>query len=254
MKVFPGWLKIVSLLGSCSSVIVSGSWFSPLWQTLSKSVNPKLKTMARTGRSQTVFLRWDGGKSNRKDVYFRINPQAIRFSQGAKASVVDTLGGYFLERIRSIDPQYNNLLPDLTIEGTTGIAYRLELEKMRWIWQHSSDLKSDGKPVDTYFFDMNNDRPLQEITRAGQYCYLIFISNFAYDDTVNNYGEIRFTLRCKVLRDLFFKVSAGQPYTGRLPDLNSVYRQGRLNPMDTSDLVRPDFSNFKLGESVSLPL
>ena len=89
-----------------------------------------------------------------RNVYLRINPQAIRVQQGNKGSVVDTLGGYFREVLHSEDPERNGLmLPDLTIECETGAGYRDELAKVQWIWRHHADLKADGTPADTYFMD-----------------------------------------------------------------------------------------------------
>jgi hypothetical protein len=51
----------------------------------------------------------------------------------------NTLGGYYLERLYSKDSQYSNKIATLTIEGTTGVGYRAELDRMKWIWDHQSD-------------------------------------------------------------------------------------------------------------------
>lgn len=158
--------------------------------------------MARSTRSESVFFRYEG--TERKHVFFRINPSAVRFQQGAKGGTTETLGGYFREILYSADPQYNGLaLPELTIEATSGIAYRKELEEIQWIWKHRGDRKPDGSPADLYFFDLTNIPPVQGIVRDSPRAYLIDMQNFAWDDTVSNAFEMRFTMRCKVLRDLF---------------------------------------------------
>lgn len=161
--------------------------------------------MARKVRSETVYFRYDGDV--RKDIYFRINPIAIRFQQGSKGGVTDTLGGYFREVFSAKDPQHSGLLlPDLTIEGTTGIAYRDELKKIEWIWKHHGDRKEDGSPADVYFFDFAEVGAYQEVTRDAPRAYLIEFLNFAWDDSASSQNEIRFTFRCKVLRDMFFEL------------------------------------------------
>lgn len=114
--------------------------------------------MAREGRSPNCFFRYDG--LERKDIFLRINPQAVRVQQGAKGNATDTLGGYFTEQVYSKDRQYSGLtLPELTLEATTGIRYRKELEDLRWVWQHQSDRKPSGKPADIYFFDLIEHDP-----------------------------------------------------------------------------------------------
>lgn len=178
--------------------------------------------MARQGRSQNCFLRHEGAE--RRDVYFRINPIAIRFQQGKKGSVTETLGGYFREVMSSKDAQYNLQLADLTIEATTGIAYRKELETIAWIWRHSSDRKKDGSPADTYFYDQIDDAPYQGIARSGKRAWLIEIANFAWDDTTQSPYEIKFSMRCKVLRDLFWGVGdvTGNPEFANVPNLSAL--------------------------------
>lgn len=161
--------------------------------------------MARSGRSSTVFFRLESGKE-RRDVYLRINPTAIRFQQGKKGGTVDTLGGFFREVLRSTNPQHSGLtLAELTIEGRTGIAYRKELDNLIWIWHKSVEIsKETNKPADCYFFDCTKTPVFQKIVRASDYGYLIEIENFAYDDSANKQGEITFTFRCKILKDLFW--------------------------------------------------
>ncbi len=111
---------------------------------------------ARWARPNHIFLRHVGATT--KDVYFRVNPQAIRVQQGGKSSVVDTLGGYFREVMYSEDPQHNGLLlPDLTIECETGAGYRKELQRLEWIWRNHGTPKSDGSPADTYLMDMADE-------------------------------------------------------------------------------------------------
>lgn len=108
--------------------------------------------MVRRKATSTIFFRHVGAQT--RNVYLRINPQAIRVQHGNKGSVVDTLGGYFREVLHSEDPERNGLmLPDLTIECETGVGYRDELAKVQWIWRHHADLKADGTPADTYFMD-----------------------------------------------------------------------------------------------------
>lgn len=114
---------------------------------------------ARHARSNHIFLRHIGAET--KDVYFRVNPQAIRVQQGNKGSVVDTLGGYFREVMFSEDPQHNGLLlPDLTIECETGAGYRKELERLEWVWRNHGTPKDDGTPADTYLMDMADEDTL----------------------------------------------------------------------------------------------
>lgn len=107
---------------------------------------------AKYAREKTIFFRHEGAVN--RDVYLRVNPQALRIQQGNKGSVVDTLGGYFREVMFSADPQHNGLLlPDLTIECETGAGYREELQRLEWIWRHHADPKPDGSPADTYLMD-----------------------------------------------------------------------------------------------------
>jgi hypothetical protein len=114
---------------------------------------------ARYARANHIFFRHVGKET--KDVYFRVNPQAIRVQQQNKGSVVDTLGGYFREILYSEDPQRNGLmLPDLTIECDTGAGYRQELQKLEWIWRNHGVPKEDGSPADTYFMDMTDEDTL----------------------------------------------------------------------------------------------
>lgn len=161
--------------------------------------------MVRSGRSNTVFFRLESGKE-RQDVFLRINPTAIRFSQGKKGGTVDTLGGFFREVLRAENPQYSGLtLAELTIEGTTGVAYRKEIDNLIWIWHKSAEIsKETGKPADCYFFDTTKTPDHHKIVRAADYGYLIDIQNFACDDSANKRSEITFTFRCKILKDLFW--------------------------------------------------
>jgi hypothetical protein len=144
------------------------------------------------------------------DIYFRINPTAVRVRQGNKGSVNDTLGGYWREVMSCPDPQYQGLLlPELTIEADTGIAHRRELKTIDWIWRHHADKKADGSPADTYYFDFVEDGPFQSVARDCPRAYLIEIMNFAWDDTVEDSYRIRFVFQCKILRDLFWEVEGG---------------------------------------------
>jgi len=114
---------------------------------------------ARWARPNHIFLRHVGVKT--KDIYFRVNPQAIRVQQGGKSSVVDTLGGYFREVMYSEDPQYRGLmLADLTLECETGAGYRRELKRLEWVWRNHGALKEDGSPADTYLMDMCDEDSL----------------------------------------------------------------------------------------------
>lgn len=202
--------------------------------------------MARRERSQSVFLRHDG--QIRKDVYFRINPTAIRFQQQAKANVQETLGGYYREVIQAADRQVNGLmLPDFTIESTTGIAYRNELKTIDWIWRHASDRKKDGSPADTYFFDNIADGPFQGIQRSAKRAYLIHIQNFAWDDSVGSFQEIKFSMRCKVLRDLFWGLEGETDLPNNIPNLNSLLQTVNLRSFDPNRLRDP------LGDITTLP-
>ena len=194
--------------------------------------------MARTTRSPNVFFRYQG--KERKDVFFRINPQAIRYQQGTKAQATETLGGYFLDRIYSKDPQYGHTLADLTIEGTTGIAYRKELEAMQWIWEHSVERKPDGSPVDIYFYDLIEFQPHQQVVRAGTRAFLILINNFAWDDTSQNPFEIRFSFRAKILRNLFYGLGDKKPTKSNVPSLSELVKQ-KTDPTNLTIGITPTF-------------
>lgn len=181
--------------------------------------------MARSARSTTVFFRHEGVE--RRDIYMRIAPSAIAYSQSEKGGVVDTLGGYFREVLRSSNPQRNGLkLPELTIRATTGVAYRKELQNLLWIWRNSKvvDPKTN-KPADLYFFDVTKMPDAQGIVRASDYGYLINIRQFAFDDSVDKFGQIPFTMQCQILSDLFFKVAdppaTVQPLPTRKPKENA---------------------------------
>ena len=175
--------------------------------------------MARTTRSDTAFLRWDG--DDRKDIFFRIAPNAIRLQQGRKASVTETLGGYYTDTLYAADAQYRGLLlPDLTIEGTTGVGYRKELEEVEWVWRHASDTRNDDSPVDVYLFLLSRMGPYQGVERDRDFAWLIFLQNFAWDDSASTFGEIKFSLRAKVLRDLFWETEGLPP--GQLPSLEEL--------------------------------
>jgi hypothetical protein len=164
--------------------------------------------MSRKIRSEYVYFRHEGAET--REVFFRINPLAIRFQQANKGSVVDTLGGYFREVFYSQDRQYNGLLlPDLVIEAETGIAYRQELKTMDWIWRHHGQPKADGSPADTYFYDLIQVGPFQSIERDQVKAFLVEILNFAWDETVQDPYRIRFTFRCKILRDFTWNGSEG---------------------------------------------
>lgn len=216
-----------------------------------------------------MFFRHYGRE--RRDVYFRVNPQAIRVQQGNKGSVVDTLGGYFREVMYSDNEQYNGLmLPDLTVECDTGIGYRKELQRLEWIWKNHATPQGDGKPAQTYFMDFVDEdtlwfdgaagggnisdewkdgsigpgppiNPQASMDRARQFiqrqlpeevktgpartlggsrfvprCYEIEILNFAWDESVQDPYRIRFSFRCKVLRDVFFRLNRPPETTGRI--------------------------------------
>jgi hypothetical protein len=200
--------------------------------------------MARQTRSETVFLRHEARE--RKDVYFRINPTAIRFQQGQKGGVTETLGGFFREFMYAADKQYSGLtLPDLTIEATTGAAYRRELKVIDWVWRHQADTKADGSPADIYFFDLTEIPDYQGLGRSQPRAYLIQIQNFSWDDSVNNFGQISFNLRCKILRDLFWEIDGemDQPGSPRLTPFS------RLNSSSTL----PDLTTIGRAGTVSLP-
>jgi hypothetical protein len=180
--------------------------------------------MPRTTRSQSTLFRWEGDE--RKDINWRIAPQAIRFQQGRKVSVVDTLGGYYKEVFYSTDPQYSGLLlPDLTLEGTSGVAYRRELKEMDWLRRHCSDRKRDGSPVDVFFFSNSSIGAYNGIERDEDFAWLVEITNFAWDDSASTFGEIKFSLRLKILRDLLWDTQR-EPFqaTGQVPTLEELTR------------------------------
>lgn len=244
---------------------------------------------ARWARPNHIFIRHEG--ATRKDVYFRVNPQAIRVQQGNKGSVVDTLGGYFREVMYSEDPQHNGLLlPDLTIECDTGAGYRAELQKLEWIWRNHGTPKDDGSPADTYFMDMADEDTIfgdgptvpkgspgskalsgtslfpqgTEVTaplapgveqtaflsriiklpkgmkspaaktlggsRFVPRCFKIEILNFSWDETVQDPYRIRFNMRCKILKDMFWDVDQGWGGKGNLFDLGSIPSGGLKAP------------------------
>lgn len=166
---------------------------------------------------------------------------AIRVQQGSKSSVVDTLGGYFRDVMYSEDPQYNGLLlPDVTLEGTTGAAYRAELEQIRWIFQHSGDRKPDNSPADTYFFELSQLGAYQDVVRASSSAigWLIHIQNFGYDDTVSNAFEIKFSFRCKLLRDVYGGLPPQPPVDFySLPDVSTFTG---VDPNTALGLVTPE--------------
>lgn len=198
--------------------------------------------MPRQTRSETVFFRHEG--KERKDIYLRINPSAIRWQQGRKGGVTETLGGYFREIMYSSDPQYNGLmLPDFTIEATTGVAFRKELKTIDWIWRHSGDRKADETPADTYFFDLIENGAHQGIERDAQRAYLIEISNFAWDDTTQNPYEIRFSMRCKILRDLFWDLDDEPPGNmNSLPSLETLTAEDQSQFGTVPELTGANFS------------
>lgn len=157
--------------------------------------------MARSAPDELVFFRYEG--DDRKDVFWRIKPTAVRYNQSVKGSASETLGGRYTETLYAVDDQLNGrLMADLTLEGTTGIRYRRELDDIKWIWEHQAILKADGKLPDIYFYDLISDRPYQNIERNKERIYLIFIQSFGFDDSANNFGEVRFSFRCKILRDI----------------------------------------------------
>ncbi len=250
--------------------------------TFSKVPNSKApKTFGPSGRARWarpnhIFIRHEG--ATRRDVYFRVNPQAIRVQQGNKGSVVDTLGGYFRDVMHSEDPQHNGLLlPDLTIECDTGAGYRAELQKLEWIWRNHGVPKDDGSPADTYLMDMADEdtifgdgptttlpsqgtevniptRPGVEQTaylsrivklpknmktpaaktmggsRFVPRCFKIEILNFSWDETVQDPYRIRFNMRCKILRDMFWEVDKGGINVGPLTDLGAIPTGGTKVP------------------------
>ncbi len=264
---------------------------------------------ARWARPNHIFIRHEG--ATRRDVYFRVNPQAIRVQQGSKGSAVDTLGGYFREVMYSEDPQHNGLLlPDLTIECDTGAGYRAELQKLEWIWKNHGTPKSDGAPADTYFMDMADEdtmfgdgptigkgslgaktllgtnlfpqgteinvptRPGVEQTaflsriiklpkgmkspaaktmggsRFVPRCFKIEILNFSWDETVQDPYRIRFNMRCKILKDMFWQVDQGWGGAGTLFDLGAIPTGGLKTPgFNKADIIDQAFkrtSDFPL--------
>ena len=180
--------------------------------------------------SETTFFRWEGVE--RKDIYWRIAPQAIRFQQGRKVAVVDTLGGYYKEVFYARDPQYSGLtLPSLTVEGTSGAGYRKSFQDIDWIRKHISDRKRNGAPSDLYFFSLSRIGPLGELARDVDFGWLIEILDFAWDDSASQQNEIKFSLRMKILRDLFWETNpADFEATGEVPTLEELMagQQGKI--------------------------
>ncbi len=212
--------------------------------------------MPRKTRSQTVFFRHE--TDERRDVYLRINPSAVRFQQGAKVTVTDTLGGYFIDRLYAEDPQYSGLsLPELTIEATTGIAYKQELKTIDWIFRHQSDRKSDRSPADLYFFNFSTVGEYMGIQRDVQQAWLITILNFAWDDSIQSFSEIKFNLRCKVLRDLFWGLDDEPTGLNSLPTLDELATIDKTgsefkSPDIAADQVIPPFVPDQSGISKSV--
>lgn len=183
--------------------------------------NSRRFDVARTARSEYVYFRHEGAVD--RDVFFRINPTSIRFQQAHKGAVTETLGGYYRDVFVSEDPQYSGLLlPDLIIEGETGIGYRRELKEIDWIWRNHGQLKPDGSPADTYFFDLIQVGPFQDIERDQVRCYLIEILNFGWDESVSDPFRIRFTFRCKILRDFNWEGEKSIPQSGGIPAGSSL--------------------------------
>ena len=178
------------------------------------------------------------GRETRR-IYFRINAQAVRFQQGGKEYVTDTMGGFYRDVFYSSNPAHNGLLiPDITIEGTTGVAYRAELERMKWVFRHKADRKSDGSPADTYFYDLIEVGEYQRVVRDVQRAWLISLQNFAFDESVQNPNEIKFTFRCKLLEDLLGQLDPEPPpeATGTLPNLTD-FDPNLSNPIDTTQIT-----------------
>ncbi|MBT9159781.1 MAG: hypothetical protein DDT26_01046 [Dehalococcoidia bacterium] len=165
--------------------------------------------MARLGYSETVFIRYDAGSP--EDIHLRIRPQAVRWQQNGKGGTADTLGGWYREILHSDNPQYSGLtLADLTVQAETGLTYRAELQRLLNVWQRRGVPKADGSPADYYFFDLTEVGDWNGLARDQPRGYLVDILGFAYDDTVSSYGTIGFTLRMKILEDLFF-LEGGEP-------------------------------------------
>ncbi|MBT9316283.1 hypothetical protein [Leptothoe spongobia] len=189
--------------------------------------------MPRNRATSPIFFRHVGATT--RDVYLRVNPQAIRVQQGNKGSVVDTLGGYFREVLHSPNPERNGLmLPDLTIECETGVGYRDELAKIAWIWRHHADLKEDGTPADTYFLD------------------------FVDEDTLAFAGGIF----SEDLQKASLKANVNSPSPPRLPTpLTAISQLAKLKPLSKSlgaNRYRPrafliEILSFAWDESVSDP-
>ncbi|MEO0376642.1 MAG: hypothetical protein AAF329_18885 [Cyanobacteria bacterium P01_A01_bin.17] len=255
--------------------------------------------MVRRRATSPIFFRHLGAQE--RDVYLRINPQAIRVQQANKGSVVDTLGGYFREVLHSPEPERNGLmLPDLTIECETGVGYREELTKLAWIWRHHADLKEDGTPADTFFMDFVDEdvfstasgvlsedlsiaafksdatqpassraspgqiafgaieklpklKPFAKALGASRYrprAFLIEFLSFAWDESVSDPYRIRFNFRCKILKDLFWRLDDkvghtpnkgfsaapgfGQGGTTGAAGVPSITRNGAAYPLNVS--------------------
>lgn len=110
--------------------------------------------MTRKTRSNSVYFEIDRGLVVPLRVFWRINPQTFRWQQGNKGSVRDTLDGFHLERIQASNPEYSaKTLPTLIVAGTTGVAFRREVETMQFVFDHREERKPDGSPVDINFFD-----------------------------------------------------------------------------------------------------
>jgi hypothetical protein len=193
--------------------------------------------MARQELNKKVFFRHQG--KEKTDVLFRVAPQAIRYSQESKSSVENTLGGYYLERLYSKDSQYSNKIATLTIEGTTGVGYRAELDRMKWIWDHQSDRKKDGSPADIYFFDLIETAPYQKVKRSGTRTFLINIKSFAYDESASDPQVIKFSFRCEILRDLLAGLNKPEEIK---PVESGSDRVPLLTPFNAGDLRVPDLS------------
>jgi len=181
--------------------------------------------MARQTDVEDIYFQHRGAEE--RLIYWRIRPQAIRWQQQGKRTVSDTLGGWYRSVMYSDAPASNGLmLADLTIEGTTGVAYRTELEKMMWVWRHQSDRQPNGQPAETLFFNLIELGVHQGIARDTQQTYSIDISQFAYDESARSQGEISFTFRCKILEDVFAGISQDPP-----ANLSSIPSIDELNPL-----------------------
>ena len=205
--------------------------------------------MARQTRSESCFFRHVAAEET--IVYLRINPQAVRFSQGGKRMVTETLGGYFRDVMYSDRPQSNGLLlPDLTIEATTGVAYRTELKRIKWLWEKSGQRKPDGSPADLYFYNLQEFGAYQGIERDEQHAWLIDLQQFAWDESVQSPHEIKMTMRCKILEDLFGDLDFDPVAvaTGELPTLNEFETDPDLTQFSSpiADISGATFSTQEL--------